>query len=147
MDENQHVAESAKAAGIRSSAEQAVDPRVDLAVQRTELALDRTQLAWVRTAFTLITAGMAIDKGGEALHEARVLAGKNWVSTSHFAGISLAAVATLFLLLASIEYFRQSRSLARIKGAEPAILPPALLVSLLVVVLGCALSILLLIWT
>lgn len=146
MDENQRAAENAKTQAVRSSAEQAVDPRVDLAVLRTELALDRTQLAWVRTAFTLITAGLAIDKGGEALHEARILAGKNWVSTSHFAGISLAAVATLFLLIASVEYFRQSRSLARLKGAEPALFPPALLVSLLVVVLGSALSILLLIW-
>ena len=146
MDENQRAAENAKTQAIRSSAEQTVDPRVDLAVQRTELALDRTQLAWVRTAFTLITAGMAIDKGGEALHEARVLAGKNWVSTSHFAGISLAAVATLFLLIASVAYFQQSRTLARLKGAEPSLFPPALLVSLLVVVLGSALSILLLVW-
>lgn len=146
MEENQRAVESAKAAGIRASAEQAADPRVDLAVLRTELALDRTQLAWVRTAFTLITAGLAIDKGGEALHEARVLAAKNWVSTSHFGGISLAAVATLFLLMASVEYFRQSRALARLKGAEPPLCPPALLISLLVVVLGTALSILLLAW-
>ncbi len=145
MDENQSAAESAK--GVRASAEQAADPRVDLAVQRTELALDRTQLAWVRTAFTLITAGMAIDKGGEALHEARVLAGKNWVSTSHFGGISLAAASTVFLLIASVEYLRQSRALARLKGAQPPLFLPALLISLLVVVLGSALSILLLIWT
>ena len=97
---------------------------MDLAVQRTELALDRTQLAWVRTAFTLITAGLAIDKGGEALHDARVLAGTNWVSTSHFGGISLAAASTFFLLIATVAYFRQSRVLAQLKGAELPLLPP-----------------------
>ncbi|MFN0017255.1 MAG: DUF202 domain-containing protein [Pirellulaceae bacterium] len=147
MDKNSGSAGNAKAAEIRSSAEQAADPRVDLAVQRTELALDRTQLAWIRTAFTLISAGFAIDKGGEALHEARVLAGTNWVSTSHFSGIFLAAAATAFLLIASVAYLQQSRDLARLRGATPPWLPPALLISLLVVVLGSALSMLLLVWS
>ncbi len=147
MDIERKGAESSQTQAIRASAEEAADPRVDLAVQRTELALDRTQLAWVRTAFTLITAGFAIDKGGDALHEARVLAGTNWLSTSHFGGISLAGAATVFLLIASVAYFRQSRDLARLKGTEPPWLPPALLISLLVIVLGGTLSILLLAWS
>lgn len=146
MDKNRKMADKGTTHSIRSAAEQDADPRVDLAVQRTELALDRTQLAWVRTAFTLITAGFAIDKGGEALHEARVLAGTNWISSSHFGGIALASAATIFLLIASAAYVRQSRALARLKGVEPSWFPPALLISLLVVLLGAALSILLLSW-
>ena len=146
MGDNQQTVDNGTAHTARASAEQTADPRVDLAVLRTELALDRTQLAWVRTAFTLITAGFAIDKGGAALHEARVLAGTNWVSTSHFSGIFLAAAATTFLLIASVAYLQQSRALARLKGVGPSWFPPALLVSLLVVLLGSALSILLLTW-
>ena len=147
MDSDVSSSKNVKASSVRSFAEQTADPRVDLAVQRTELALDRTQLAWIRTAFTLITAGFAIDRGGAALHQARVLAGTNWVATSHFSGIFLAAAATAFLLIASVAYLLQSRDLARLKGATPPLFPPALLVSLLVVVLGGALSILLLAWT
>jgi putative membrane protein len=126
MNDNQRAADNASAQVVRASTEQAADPRVDLAVQRTELALDRSQLAWVRTAFTFITAGLAIDKGAEALHEARLLAGTNWVAGSHAVGTTLTAASTLFLLVASVLYFQQARALARIKGAEPPWFPLAL---------------------
>jgi uncharacterized membrane protein YidH (DUF202 family) len=111
------------------------------------LALDRTQLAWVRTAFTFITAGLAIDQAAAALHEARVLAGRNWVTSTHVVGITLSIASTLFLLIATVGYFQQARTLARLKGAEPPWLPPALLISVLVIVLGATLSILMLIWS
>lgn len=146
MSEDQRNADKVRSDSIRSSAEEDADPRVDLAVLRTELALDRTQLAWVRTAFTFITAGLAIDKGAEALHQARVLAGTNWVQGSHVIGTTLATVATAFLVIASVEYYRQACRLARIKGGTPPWLPPALLVSSLVILLGGSLSILLLTW-
>jgi hypothetical protein len=94
----------------------------------------------------LITAGLALDKGAEAMHEARVLAGTNWVSGGHLVGTTLTATATLFLLLTSIAYSRESRALSRLKGSPPPLLPPALLVSLLVVLLGSTLTILLLSW-
>ena len=142
MNEDQRPSGNADAQSIRSAAEQAADPRVDLAVQRTELALDRTQLAWVRTAFTFITAGLALDKGAEALHQARILAGTNWVSSSHFLGITLSASATFFLLIASVTYFQQARNLARLKGCAPPYFPPVFLISLVVVLLGGILSIL-----
>ena len=131
---------------IRTSAEQEADPRVDLAVLRTELALDRTQLAWVRTAFTLITTGLALDKGAEALHQARVLAGTNWVKGSHVIGPTLTVAATAFLVITSVEYFRRAWDLARLKGGRPSLCPPALLVSVMVILLGIALSIVLLTW-
>jgi uncharacterized membrane protein YidH (DUF202 family) len=146
VDENQRAVDNATVLAIRSSAEQAADPQLDLAVQRTELALDGTQLAWVRTAFTLITAGLAIDNGAAALHQARVLAGTNWVTGSHVVGVALTAAATVFLLLTSVAYFQQARTLARLRGTKPPWLPPAMLISSLVVLLGGTLSILLLTW-
>ena len=51
---------------IRRRAESDVDPRVDLAIERTMLALERTQLAWIRTALGLLAAAVAMDKGIEA---------------------------------------------------------------------------------
>jgi uncharacterized membrane protein YidH (DUF202 family) len=147
MDENQRVADSDKVHKMCFSPEHAVDPRVDLAVQRTKLALDRTLLAWVGTAFTLIAAGFAIDKGGQALHEARVLKSTSWVPTAHFSGIFLAAAATMFLLIASIAYFRQSHALARLKGVQPPRFSPVMAVSFLAIFLGGTLSVLLLIWS
>ena len=147
MDNDQRAANESKVKAIRSSAEQVADPRVDLAVLRTELALDRTQLAWVRTAFTFITAGLAIDKGAEALHEARVLAGTNWMSGSHAVGVALTAASTMFLLLASVLYLRQARALTRLKGAKPSWFPLALLMSLLVVLLGGTLLMFMLAWS
>ncbi len=146
LNENLRTAVSADQQSIRASAEEDADPRVDLAVLRTELALDRTQLAWVRTAFTLITAGLAIDKGAEALHEARVLAGKNWVTGSHAVGTTLTAAATVFLIIASVAYYQQARNLAQIKGAKPPLLPPAVLITLLVIFLGITLSFMLITW-
>lgn len=132
--------ENAAARERRGAAERSADPRTDLAVVRTELALDRTQLAWVRTTFALITAGFALDKITEALHQARMIAGTNWVKTSHLSGIFLTVAATVFLVMTSVEYVRQARRLARLKGSPPPWLPPALLLSLLVVLVGVVLS-------
>jgi len=130
----------------RSAAERDTDPRVDLAVMRTELALDRTQLAWIRTTFALITAGFALDKLTGALHEARVLAGTNWVASGHAGGIILTVAATLFLVITSVAYVRQARRLARLKGSAPPWIPPALLPSALVILIGAVVTVLLLSW-
>ena len=131
---------------IRASAEEAVDPRVDLAVQRTELALERTQLAWIRTAFTFITAGIAVDKGTEALHEARILAGKSWVQSGHIVGLVLTFTTTLFLILASISYVKQARALAQLRTNKSGWIPASLPLSLLVILFGIVLFVLLLLW-
>jgi putative membrane protein len=132
--------ESAAAREPRAASEQSVDPRTDLAVLRTELALDRTQLAWVRTTFALVTAGFALDKVTAALHQARVVAGANWVATGHLSGILLTVAATVFLVITTVEYVRQARRLARLKNSPPPWLPPALLLSVLVVLVAVILS-------
>jgi putative membrane protein len=145
LDENQQASDNANSQANRSNAP-TVNLQVDLAVQRTELALDRTQLAWVRTAFTFITAGLAIDKGTQALHEARLLAHTNWVAGSHAVCVALASASTLFLLISSVLYFQQARALARLKGAEQPRILLTLLISCLVVLLGVTLSIFMLMW-
>ena len=124
----------------RGAPQQSADPRTDLAVVRTELALDRTQLAWIRTTFALITAGFALDKITEALHQARMIAGTNWVKSSHLSGILLTVAATVFLMITSVDYVRQARRLARLKGSPPPWVPPAMLLSVLVVLVGVILS-------
>ena len=39
-----------------------LDPRIQLAYERTLLAYERTRIAWVRTALALISSGFAIAK-------------------------------------------------------------------------------------
>src|SRR5664279_6465969 len=68
---------------IRKEAERDMDPRVDLAVERTELALERTQLAWVRTLLSMIGGGFVIDKAMEAVHQVRLESGKAWLNNGH----------------------------------------------------------------
>jgi uncharacterized membrane protein YidH (DUF202 family) len=62
MDSNEQL--------LRNDAEHGIDPRVDLAVERTEFAAERTQLAWIRTNLALLGSGVALDKGIEAVHKA-----------------------------------------------------------------------------
>jgi uncharacterized membrane protein YidH (DUF202 family) len=124
----------------RAAAEQSVDPRVDLAIERTELAHERTHLAWVRVVFTLITAGLAIDAGTAAMREARILSGHYWVRGGHATGLTLTTAGTFLLCLVTFRYQRRVRALVRLKGeASPALLP-ATIISVLVVLLGMALT-------
>lgn len=130
---------------IRILAEQEIDPRLDLAVIGTQLALDRTQLSWVRTAFTFMSAGLALDKGAEAMHRASVLEGTNWVRSSHAIAVVLTSAATVSLLLSTYAYCREAYRLGQLKNTTVRV-PPVLFLSLLVICLGGTLSILLLIW-
>ena len=53
---------------LRNDVEQEVEPRVDLAVERTALAYERTQLVWIRTLLSMIGGGFVIDGVMEAFH-------------------------------------------------------------------------------
>jgi putative membrane protein len=121
---------------LREETERIVDPRVDLAVQRTELALDRTQLAWARTVIGLMGAGIAVDKGFKFLHQARVLSGEALVRNGHAMGLTLTAISTLLLAIVSWDYLKNARWLASLKRSPSRRLPSALVVSVMVVVLG-----------
>jgi putative membrane protein len=126
----------------RAIAEAETDPRVDLAVERTELALERTHLAWIRTMFTLITAGIAIDKGIAYLHEKRMASGAALVKNAHFIGLSLTLTGTFLLLVELSQFIKRNRQLAAMKKSRFIVLSTAVVLSFLVVLLGSAITIL-----
>jgi len=117
---------------IRKEAENDVDPRVDLAIERTMLALERTQLAWVRTVITLITAGIAIDK----VHLARIIAGIAWQKDAHMAGLLLTSAGTALITYTTVLYINRMRELALMRGKRNNLLQPGTLISVFIVVIG-----------
>jgi putative membrane protein len=127
----------------RKVAEAETDPRVDLAVERTELALERTQLAWIRTTLALLGSGIALDKGLEAMHRARIESGNALVQDAHFLGLSLSIAGTVLMIFTTWYYIRRSRSLANMKGGKPLLVPPGALASFLIILLGLAINFLL----
>lgn len=133
-----------ESASLREQAEQAVDPRVDLAVKRTRLAWDRTLLSWLRTTIALIVAGTAFDKGAQWLHEARLASGSAFVRNGHLVGLSLTAASIVLLFFVCWQYWSDIRELAAIEGSRQARVPAALIACGLLIVLGAAVFFLLL---
>lgn len=121
---------------IRVEAEQDADPRVDLAVERTILALVRTQLAWIRTIITLMTAGLAIDKGFAALHNARMVTGEAWVKNGHLAGLVMTISGTLLMILVTTNYVMGLKVLNNLKGTKRKRFDPGLILSVLITLTG-----------
>jgi putative membrane protein len=121
---------------IRMDAERDADPRIDLAVERTMLALERTQLAWVRTIIGLIAAGIAIDRGFEALHAARLVTGNAWAKNGHLAGLVMAVSGTLLILISSVYYIRRMNELGRMLGRQRKLLDPGMILSLFITGVG-----------
>ncbi len=80
------------------------------------LALERTQLAWIRTALGLLAAAVAMDKGIEALHRARIEAGTALVRHAHVAGLTVIAVTLMLFAGATISYHRHGARLANMSG-------------------------------
>lgn len=117
-----------------------------LAYQRTIWALERTQLAWVRTAFAVMTTGLALDRGTSALQAARLLENSRWVEGANVGGIVLSLAAALQLFVATINYVRRDRELARAYQMPLTHLPAALPISIAVAVLGVVLAVLLARW-
>ena len=117
---------------IRKEAEEDVDPRVDLAVERTMLALERTQLAWVRTVITLITAGIAIDK----VHLARIIAGIAWQKDAHMAGLLLTSTGTALMAFVTFLFILRTRELKSIRTSRNNFPQPGTLISIFMIVVG-----------
>jgi putative membrane protein len=117
---------------IIKEAENDVDPRVDLAVERTILAMERTQLAWVRTVLTLITAGIAIDK----LHMARIIAGIAWQKDAHMAGLLLTSTGTALMTFVTFLYIIRIRELTTMRGRRNSFPQPGTLISIFIIVIG-----------
>jgi putative membrane protein len=121
---------------VRSDAEHDVDPRVDLAVERTELALERTQLAWVRTLLSMIGGGFVIDRALEALHKSRLESGQALVSHGHLTGMIFTGLGTFLMVLVTINYFGRASKLARMKGGKKSFLAPGFLLSVMTILIG-----------
>lgn len=121
---------------IRAAAEQDADPRIDLAVERTILALMRTQLAWIRSIITLMTAGLAIDKGFAALHEARMMSGDALMKNGHVAGVIMTSSATLLMMIVMVNYLKGMGALNNMKGKKTKLYDPGLILSLIITVVG-----------
>ena len=121
---------------IRVEAERDADPRIDLAVERTLLAIERTQLAWVRTVMGMITAGIAIDKGFQALHQARLMSGLAWEKNGHFAGLLLTIGGTLLMILTTVIYILRIRELNLTRGAKGKLPTPGVLISFFICLIG-----------
>lgn len=112
------------------------DPRIDLAIERTRLALERTQLAWIRTIITMITAGIAIDRGFAALHDARLVTGDAWVKNGHLAGLVLSVSGTLLIILTTIFYSKRTGELYRMEKRKSRVFDSGTILSLLVTIIG-----------
>jgi len=121
---------------IRADTERDADPRIDLAVERTLLAIERTQLAWVRTVMGMITAGIALDKGLAALHQARLISGTAWEKNGHFGGLLLTSGGTLFMIFPTIMYIRRMRELNLMRGTKSKLPPPGVLISFFICMIG-----------
>jgi putative membrane protein len=121
---------------IRAEAEMDADPRVDLAVDRTTMALIRTLLAWVRTILSLMTAGLAIDKGFAALHEARLVSGSAILSNSHIAGLAMTGSGTLLIVIVMINYVKSRRDLDNMKSQKRKLYDAGFILSLIILLIG-----------
>jgi uncharacterized membrane protein YidH (DUF202 family) len=121
---------------IKSDAEQVDDPRIEIAIERTQLAYERTQLAWVRTVLALITAGIAIDKGTEALHEARIEMGEALIKDGHFSGMLLTISGTAMMLLATGIFFQRMKELDQMRGFRRKLPYPVFILSVIISFFG-----------
>jgi uncharacterized membrane protein YidH (DUF202 family) len=124
---------------IRRDAESAIDPRVDLAVERTELALERTQLSWVRTLLSLIGGGFILDKGMEEFHNARIASGEAWLKNTHASGLFITGTGTFLMIIVTIYYIKRSQKLAFMRGYKKFLFAPGLLISVLTILIGLVL--------
>jgi uncharacterized membrane protein YidH (DUF202 family) len=120
-------------------AELKTDIRIDLAVERTELALERTHLAWIRTTFTIMTAGIAIDKGLEIIHQQRLLKNEAIAENGHIIGILITSTGVLLLLIETVQFVNRSRQLASLRNAHSSFFSTNLTLASLVILTGIGL--------
>jgi putative membrane protein len=115
---------------------------VHLAWIQTRMALERTLLAWVRTGAALIGFGFAIFNFFEALNRTPGAAPARMHGSAKLLGISLAAIGTLAMVLALVQYVILVRYLENdaFRGAaEFASVPrlrPGLIVALVLTAVG-----------
>jgi putative membrane protein len=77
---------------------------------RDHLANERTLLSWVRTGVTLISIGLVVERAGALVAGSSVKVGS--LSSSALFGIGLASLGCLTLILGSVQFFRNRRSIS-----------------------------------
>ena len=77
---------------------------------REHLANERTLLSWVRTGVTLISIGLVVERAGALVAGSSVKVGS--LSASALFGISLAALGCLTLILGTVQFLRNRRSIS-----------------------------------
>jgi putative membrane protein len=99
-------------AGSRPSSP--LDPRTQLAYQRTFLAHERTQMAWIRTALALISFGFTIAEVFELLRDKAGDAGPKMAPRA--IGIVMISIGLIAL---SVSTAQHSRAVRRLRFACP----------------------------
>jgi putative membrane protein len=77
---------------------------------REHLANERTLLSWVRTGVTLISIGLVVERAGALVAGSSVKVGS--ISASALFGICLALLGCLTLMLGTVQFFRNRRSIS-----------------------------------
>jgi putative membrane protein len=89
------------------TANELAQQRTDLAANRNLMAADRTLMAWIRTALSLLSFGFTIYKVLETLQQG---GGLRHTSPRN-AGLFLAAMGTLAMVMGTLEYLQTRKSL------------------------------------
>jgi putative membrane protein len=106
-----------------------VDTSTQLAFARTRAAYERTMMAWIRTAISLITFGFSIYKFFQ-------LAGREVTERKHLIGprqfaLMLVSIGLVSLLLATLEYRQNIRTLGYVENQHSLAVLVAALISIL----------------
>ena len=83
----------------------------ELALQRTVMAMDRTLMAWTRTALSLISFGFTIFKFLQYAHEQGLKPREGLLRGPQHLAMVMISLGVIFLLLASIYFWRDIRRL------------------------------------
>jgi putative membrane protein len=105
----------------------------ELALRRTVLALDRTLMAWTRTSLSLISFGFTIYKFLQYAREEGAAPAMRIEGPRHL-GMAMIGMGVVFLLLASIQFWREMKRLEPSRRRGPWRLSMA--VAMLLAVLG-----------
>ena len=77
---------------------------------REHLANERTLLSWVRTGVSLISLGLVVERAGALAKAADLKVGST--SGSDFFGLALALLGALTLILGTLQFLRNRRSIS-----------------------------------
>ncbi len=77
---------------------------------REHLANERTLLSWVRTGVTLISIGLVVERAGALVAASSMKVGP--LSASELFGVALAALGCLTLILGTVQFLRNRRSIS-----------------------------------